>query len=83
MATATSKRVLMQPHIFNQSHARRSNLAGGASHHHALLLAAASCRLFPNNALAAERLNTFTNAWIKGVDGVEYTPKGLAYSGVF
>ena len=55
----------------------------GASHHYGLLLTAAFCRLFPNNALAAERLNTFTNAWTKGVDGVEYTPKGLAYSGVF
>jgi hypothetical protein len=44
--------------------------------------AAVSCRMFPKNPLPAERLATFTNAWIKGVDGVQYTPKGLAYSGV-
>lgn len=40
------------------------------------------CRMFPNNPVPAERLATFVNAWTKGVDGVTYTPKGLAYSGV-
>lgn len=38
-------------------------------------------RMFPNNPLPAARLETFVNAWTKGVDGVSYTPKGLAYSG--
>jgi hypothetical protein len=46
-----------------------------------LLLLFAVYRLFPKNNLPAERLNTFVTAWTKGVDGVEYTPKGLAYSG--
>jgi hypothetical protein len=38
--------------------------------------------MFPNNPVPAERLATFVNAWTKGVDGINYTPKGLAYSGM-
>ena len=37
--------------------------------------------MFPNNPLPAKRLDTFVKAWIEGVDGVTYTPKGLAFSG--
>jgi hypothetical protein len=58
---------------------RRDSVLVLCSTKHIVAVAAAR-RLYPSHPLPAERLATFVNAWIKGVDGVTYTPKGLAYS---
>jgi hypothetical protein len=39
------------------------------------------CRFFPSNAAIQARINGFVTAWTKGSDLVQFTPKGLAYSG--
>eukprot|EP00775_Hariotina_reticulata_P001323 gene1323-1667_t len=38
-------------------------------------------RLFPSNPTFQSRLDTFIAAWTKGTGTVQYTPKGLAFSG--
>eukprot|EP00877_Chromochloris_zofingiensis_P012439 jgi/Chrzof1/7449/Cz02g24130.t1 len=38
-------------------------------------------RLRPTNAIYSSRMDRFVNSWLRGQDGVLYTPKGLAWQG--
>lgn len=42
-----------------------------------------TCRYYPNDALLQSRINGFIKSWTQGSSWVQFTPKGLAYSGTW